>query len=437
MLEAVTRADPTAKPQVVSIGDTIDISTQDIDGWLIAKIEAGYLNDDPYVTKYWKNFGALISTPDFDWDDLAKLPVPPEVSAKYGDALARAHSSISDKEWLGAVLQARGETNGFIRRKASEMRLIIDDVHFDDLAPELVEYVPQASEKTGPTLFRFTYRLERNAENNAHWHELLHEFKFKQKIRLTLGLRVTNGTWIFMPTSIVPDNAAGSSPLWLRVVVLWRFLAALAIIAAALFIFFRLSSGNLLRDTDAMPRPFGSGDELVYPLSLARSQMAFWFFMVMSAYLFIWLATERLDGLNTQMLGLVGISAGTALGAAFITSGKGAGRSIDEEKARSLDMTLSLVDREAANRRAMRLSEQRERLKRSSPFNRIIDDWLSEDGSTSFHRFQMLAWTFVLGLIFVTHVWSYYAMPEFSGTILALMGISSGTYLGFKLPEQR
>jgi len=28
-------------------------------------------------------------------------------------------------------------------------------------------------------------------------------------------------------------------------------------------------------------------------------------------------------------------------------------------------------------------------------------------------------------------------MPEFDNTLLALMGISSGTYLGFKIPEQR
>jgi hypothetical protein len=28
-------------------------------------------------------------------------------------------------------------------------------------------------------------------------------------------------------------------------------------------------------------------------------------------------------------------------------------------------------------------------------------------------------------------------MPEFSTTLLALMGISSGTYLGFKIPERQ
>ena len=44
----------------------------------------------------------------------------------------------------------------------------------------------------------------------------------------------------------------------------------------------------------------------------------------------------------------------------------------------------------------------------------------------------MLAWTAILGLVFVYSVWERLAMPEFSATLLSLMGISAGTYLGFK-----
>jgi hypothetical protein len=162
--------------------------------------------------------------------------------------------------------------------------------------------------------------------------------------------------------------------------------------------------------------------------------MAFWFFLVAAAYLFIWLTTERLDGLNEQILGLVGISAGTALGVAFISAGQGPSRTLQEEQARAADQTLGLAEREAASRRAQRWQAQLERLQVAKPFGRVIDDWLTEDGAVTFHRFQMLAWTLVLGLIFIAHVCSSYAMPEFSATTLALMGISSGTYLGFKLP---
>jgi hypothetical protein len=42
----------------------------------------------------------------------------------------------------------------------------------------------------------------------------------------------------------------------------------------------------------------------------------------------------------------------------------------------------------------------------------------------------------VLGGIFVIGVYRDLAMPEFGGTLLALMGISSAGYVGFKFPEK-
>jgi hypothetical protein len=54
----------------------------------------------------------------------------------------------------------------------------------------------------------------------------------------------------------------------------------------------------------------------------------------------------------------------------------------------------------------------------------------------SFHRFQMAIWTLALVLVFVRAVWTDILMPDFDATLLGLMGISSGTYLGFKFPEK-
>jgi hypothetical protein len=65
-------------------------------------------------------------------------------------------------------------------------------------------------------------------------------------------------------------------------------------------------------------------------------------------------------------------------------------------------------------------------------------DILSDShGGVSIHRFQMFAWTLVLGVIFVGSVYTDLSMPEFNATLLGLMGISSGTYLGFKVPEKK
>jgi hypothetical protein len=49
----------------------------------------------------------------------------------------------------------------------------------------------------------------------------------------------------------------------------------------------------------------------------------------------------------------------------------------------------------------------------------------------------MVVWTLVLGLVFVHSVWQRVSMPEFSSTLLALMGVSGGTYVGFKIPEKQ
>lgn len=57
-------------------------------------------------------------------------------------------------------------------------------------------------------------------------------------------------------------------------------------------------------------------------------------------------------------------------------------------------------------------------------------------GNVSFHRFQIIVWTIVLGVVFINAVHHELAMPDFDATLLGLMGLSSGTYIGFKFPEK-
>ena len=64
------------------------------------------------------------------------------------------------------------------------------------------------------------------------------------------------------------------------------------------------------------------------------------------------------------------------------------------------------------------------------------DGSCSDGSGYSFHRFQIFAWTIVLGIIFLSSVYNNLTMPEFSTTLLGLMGISAGTYIGFKLPNR-
>lgn len=147
------------------------------------------------------------------------------------------------------------------------------------------------------------------------------------------------------------------------------------------------------------------------PYNLALFQMAFWFFLVVTAYLFIWMINDELDTITDSVLALLGIGAGTALGSTLI----------DQSKQPTGEQPMSAVPPEAG---------------KPLESNGFLFDLLADaSGSLSLHRFQLFVWTLVLGVIFCGSVYRQLEMPAFSATLLGLMGISSGTYLGFKVPE--
>jgi hypothetical protein len=82
------------------------------------------------------------------------------------------------------------------------------------------------------------------------------------------------------------------------------------------------------------------------------------------------------------------------------------------------------------------LVAQRDALAKQLASEGFLRDILSDVDGISLHRFQSFVWTLVLGGMFLANVVMHNAMPQFSPTLLALLGISGGTYLGFKIPEQ-
>jgi LAS superfamily LD-carboxypeptidase LdcB len=186
--------------------------------------------------------------------------------------------------------------------------------------------------------------------------------------------------------------------------------------------------------------------------------------------------TSELPALTTGVLGLMGISAATGLGAAVVDSGKRTGeeneRDALEQKKKSTEAEIEKLNAEIAALQASTkanpapadldqqlalLAEKQSQVAtknkeiqqdeavikkldegtRPTPSKSFVKDILSDDDGISFHRFQIAAWTIVLILIFLAKVFHQFSMPEFDGTLLALMGISAGTYIGFKLPNQQ
>lgn len=246
-----------------------------------------------------------------------------------------------------------------------------------------------------------TFILDRNADddrNDNAWHRLLGSPKgFLRPMRVSIG----PNDQFFVPTTVTEFNLF-LMPEGLFYVFMISLLAALV-----LFV-------TLCRRTSIIRAPLpppGGGEP---PYSLSRFQLAFWFFLVVSGYVFVWIITGELDTITASILALIGIGSGTALGAALIdTPGS----------------TKTQTTAEAATP-----PPPPPPARASQGF---IPDLLGDStGAMSIHRFQMFIWTIVLGIIFVASVYHELSMPEFSTTLLGLMGISSGTYLGFKFPER-
>lgn len=162
---------------------------------------------------------------------------------------------------------------------------------------------------------------------------------------------------------------------------------------------------NLLRDAVIITSTSTKGVPLtdLRPFSLGRCQMAFWLFLITSAFLLIWIATGQFNGiLTSDSLVLLGICGTTGLAAIGVDEIKG--------------------------------SQGRYGASTSQGFFRDI---LCADGGPALHRVQSFIWTIVLGSVFVRSAYASLQLPQFDATLLTMIGISGGLYIGFKFPEQK
>ena len=171
----------------------------------------------------------------------------------------------------------------------------------------------------------------------------------------------------------------------------WFTVSIIIIVALIVLFLFLAAKTNILRDVGPNP------DVGKKPYSLALVQMAVWFFAIMTSWLLLYVVRHSFNTISDTLVLLMGISAGTGIG----------GVAIDTNRSRPA--------------------------KQSQGF---IRDIVSDDYGVSFHRFQIFAWTIVLVAVFVRQVTAYLTMPEFNSSLLVLMGISSGTYLGVKVTEE-
>ena len=305
---------------------------------------------------------------------------------------------------------------------------------------------------------RLIFHLESTPENKDTWIDLLGEpSSLRKPVTLSVGLE---------DGSAFDSQHDKDHPVVMTVISPVYGIVSLIVIGVTLVLLLWLARDtNIIREPGVCPVP---GKKR--PYNLGRAQMAFWFFLIYASYLTIWLITGALDTITASLLALMGISAGTALGEAMIDSGKDTAntnqlqdltaqkqaleQSVAETQpqldAANQAASTALTDqsnRDALNRqltdtrtRLGQINQQLRTLADQQPSmvsNGFLRDILSDSSGYSFHRFQIFAWTIVLGIIFLSSVYNSLTMPEFSTTLLGLMGLSAGTYIGFKFPEQK
>lgn len=350
-----------------------------------------------------------------------------------------------------------------VTEQMPKLRLFINETLIRTLQPidwtkvdEWPWHGPLASEEKDRRRYLVHFRLVRDAldpMSKADWNEVLKTPGFASQMDLTIGL------------SDSTNNAVESVPSWIRRgeiepthqfifhqvnTDLWLIVGVVLLALATGIFIFLLFHGGVIREP-ALP----IRDDGLPPVSLGRCQMAFWFFLVITAFFFLWLVTGRgdLDTINPTVLTLTGISAATALGAAFITSNTADPEAAAKPPPRNYPGEIRAAKEKiiAAKRAGDKQTEQDAR-KLVGKLSKELKDWrrlhwnqwmldlLSEENDMSkpqiisFHRFQIIVWTLVLGVVFCSEVLTKLSMPTFDSTLLILMGISSGTYLGFKFP---
>jgi hypothetical protein len=313
-------------------------------------------------------------------------------------------------------------------------------------------------EEIHTSLNRLHFHLEITPENKEVWTDLLGAPEgTRRPVTFSVGLENHS-----------PFDSAFDQNHALPLTVIspvYGVIAFVVVLVTFILLIWLARTTNLIREPGPCPVP-----GKLRPFNLGRTQMAFWFFLVYASYMTIWLITDALDTITPSLLGLMGISAGTALGEALIDSGKVNARdeqlqsltaekqsleqSIPELQSQLADLsartTLTPADtsnRDSLNKqlqdKRMRLAEITQQIQALTPSDAagvskgFLRDILADSSGYSFHRFQIFAWTIVLGIIFISSVYNNLTMPEFSATLLGLMGISSGTYIGFKFPENK
>ena len=141
------------------------------------------------------------------------------------------------------------------------------------------------------------------------------------------------------------------------------------------------------------------------PYDLGRFLILFWSTIIATTYFSVWLITGD-SNVPATALALIGFSSTVVLAGYAAQTGP---EEVSDSSSTATTHSLSLG---------------------------FLTDILSDSKDYRFHRFQLVLWNLLLGFIFLFLTWEHLALPDFSRSLLALVGISTSIHLGFNLLER-
>lgn len=331
-----------------------------------------------------------------------------------------------------------------------------------------------------PAQQSLVYVLKRNDTNKDLWTSLLGSpslGEFTRAVTVSLGERPPDPKQATLATIVGATD--GVDTLELKELPPIRFAIAIVLIVSVIWLVFaRTARSTTLRDNllpQIMPK--------LQTYSLGRCQMAFWFVLILCSFVFLYVITWDFNTISQQALELMGISGATALGAVAVDhvkdspadavnrglralglnsyddvlrvqqerDGRARALAAAQEQLAALPASIARASPQATekaslNQQILKLQTDiqdrdtilRTYTDRTRPY--LTEGWFrditTDLNGTTIHRLQVFWWTLILGGIFLIGVYRNLAMPEFSSTLLALLGVSGAGYVGFKYPEK-
>lgn len=166
---------------------------------------------------------------------------------------------------------------------------------------------------------------------------------------------------------------------------------------------------------------------LLPPVSLSQTLTVWWLVIVMLSFGYMLYVTHSVDIVNATMLALLGIPVAVTAGACVVD------RSNSGDGCRDADLLAAVAGDQGSGEQVRAvLSRARETMLITQ---NLATDLLSETTPETWdpHRGQILVFSVVFGGYYISQLNRLVALPDFSSSVLTLLGISSATYLGFKV----